>query len=166
MGTLFAGLVPGVSNVVVALDDDDRVVFCRYCAMIGGTTFRTTLVEAIVTHLVQHAVRFDPVPDETIPAIRAAFPGGQVPQEGGDHGPFSLCRAGCPVCSIAAAESEYLWRQQMAAMGVELVDVDAMSPEERDRYDAQESAAALRAEMDDAADPDPDPDYGRDLDED
>jgi hypothetical protein len=163
-GTTFARLAPGVSSVLVALDDDDRVVFCRYCPMIGGATYRTTLVASIVGHLVQHAVRFDPIPDETIPAIRAAFPTGQVPQEGSDHGAFALCREGCPVCSIVCAESEYLWRQRVAAMGIELVDVATLSAEERAAYDEQESDAALHAEMMAAADPDPD--YGRDLDED
>jgi hypothetical protein len=79
----------------------------------------------------------------------------------GTHGPFTLCPVErCARCGEIAAAMEDRWRARMEAQGTHLVDVAALSPEERAEHDREEEYAAMAAEHQYAAGPDPD--FGRD----
>jgi hypothetical protein len=151
----------GLCNVDIH-DDEPGYLVCARCGLHTGDDFVTTLATTMAQHLVGHAVAFDAIPDGAIPALLAAFPGGQVPQTANQHGLFAVCADDCVLCRVAVIESEHLWRKRMADQGVELVDVRTLPAEQQAEHEAAAEAAWEADEMRAAADPDPD--YGRDLD--
>lgn len=76
----------------------------------------------------------------------------------GAHGAFSLCPLeDCARCGDVTGYMEARWR---AAIGITLVDVSTLPPDERAAHDRDALAAVMADEH--AAAADPDPDFGKD----
>lgn len=83
-----------------------------------------------------------------------------------EHGAFSLCQVDqCGRCSEAMRAVDLEWTAGLSAQGVDLHPVADMTPAERAEHDKAQEAADMAAEHLAAAGG-PDPDYGRDLDDD
>lgn len=82
-----------------------------------------------------------------------------------EHGGFSLCPNGCTRCGEVVTATEATWQASMAAQGIELVNVASLPPEERAAAE-EEALHQMWADEMDAAAGGPDPDYGKDIDDD
>lgn len=157
-----AGLNLPTSDVYVFADVAE-ILRCCGCRLASGDEpqdFFTILTSRMVEHLAEHTAAGHAVPATVVPAILADYPDGIVPQTSGEHGGFSLCPAGCPLCEIVGHEAEEHWRARVGVdqpgSGLVTVDLSAMSMQQLAERDAACRAADEAAEMRAACDPDDD----------